>query len=114
MRDAVANNSDWLKIRQLSFVTSKLSIVTSNGGNLRFQLLPARSFSLYFSAMASRRLAFSLNQALRSKQALRSIQPLKRNFATPIEPARTECTTLSNGLTVDVDHLTKPQVPKLT
>ena len=50
--------------------------------------------------MASRRLAFSLNQALRSKQALRSIQPLKRNFATPVEPARTECTTLSNGLTV--------------
>lgn len=50
--------------------------------------------------MASRRLAFCLNQALRSKQALRSIQPLKRNFATPVEPARTECTTLSNGLTV--------------
>ena len=50
--------------------------------------------------MASRRLALNLNQALRSRAALKSIQPI-RGFATPIhERINTESTTLSNGLTV--------------
>ena len=44
---------------------------------------------------------------MRSRQALRSIQPLKRNFATPVDPARTESTTLSNGFTVCAK--TRPQ-----
>ncbi len=51
--------------------------------------------------MASRRLALSLNQALRSRAALKAIQPIKRGFATPIHQSiNTESTTLSNGLTV--------------
>ena len=50
--------------------------------------------------MASRRLALNLNQALRSRAALKSIQPI-RGFATPIHQGiNTESTTLSNGLTV--------------
>lgn len=51
--------------------------------------------------MASRRLAYSFNQALRSRAALRSIQPLRRGFATPVDHlVKTESTTLNNGLTV--------------
>jgi hypothetical protein len=51
--------------------------------------------------MASRRLAFSLKQAARSRAALRAINPVKRGFATPVNyGATTESTTLSNGLTV--------------
>ena len=51
--------------------------------------------------MASRRLALSLNQALRSRTALRSIRPIRRGFATPIDHGiNTESTTLSSGLTV--------------
>jgi hypothetical protein len=100
MRDAAARNSDW------SAYSPASSQLQSSHLHLRQSSPAAYTFSQHapFSlplAMASRRLAFSLNQALRSKQALRSIQPLKRNFATPVEPARTECTTLSNGLTVD-------------
>lgn len=50
--------------------------------------------------MASRRLAFGLNQALRSRQALQSIQPVRR-FASPVSlPSSTQATTLSNGFTV--------------
>ena len=53
-------------------------------------------------AMASRRLALNLQQALRSKRALRSLQPnVYRGLATPVSHgAVTESTTLSNGLTV--------------
>lgn len=52
--------------------------------------------------MASRRLAFNLNQALRSRAALKSVQqPIKRNFASPVQlPSTTQSTTLSNGFTV--------------
>lgn len=54
-----------------------------------------------FAVMASRRLAFSLNQALRSRAALKAIQPVKRGFASPVAlPSSTQSTTLSNGLTV--------------
>jgi len=53
------------------------------------------------STMASQRLALSLKQGLRTRAALRSIQPLTRSFATPVSHgAKTECTTLSNGFTV--------------
>lgn len=53
--------------------------------------------------MATRRLALNLNQALRSRAALKSIQPIKRGFATPIHQGiNTESTTLSNGLTVSI------------
>ena len=52
-------------------------------------------------AMASRRLAYNFNQALRSRAALRFIQPRYRGFATPINhQIKTESTTLNNGLTV--------------
>ena len=51
--------------------------------------------------MASPRLALNLNQALRSRAALKAVQPIKRGFATPIHHSiNTESTTLSNGLTV--------------
>lgn len=54
--------------------------------------------------MASRRLALNLNQALRSRAALKSIQPI-RGFATPIHQGiNTESTTLSNGLTIATEH----------
>ncbi|CAD6594361.1 MAG: hypothetical protein ASARMPREDX12_008745 [Alectoria sarmentosa] len=54
--------------------------------------------------MASRRLALNLNQALRSRAAVKSIQPL-RGFATPIHQGiNTESTTLSNGLTIATEH----------
>jgi len=56
---------------------------------------------LYSQAMASRRLALNIKQALRSKAALNSIQPRIRGFATPIHQGiNTESTTLANGLTV--------------
>lgn len=53
--------------------------------------------------MASRRLALNLNQALRSRAALRHLQPERRGFATPVNhELTTESTTLSNGLTVSL------------
>ena len=56
---------------------------------------------LYPTAMASRRLALNLNQALRSRAALKAISPRRRGFATPIyQGINTESTTLANGLTV--------------
>jgi len=59
---------------------------------------------LSLTAMASRRLALSLNQALRSRTALNSVRP-KRGFATPVNHGvKTESTTLSNGLTVCYYH----------
>ncbi|BDD57392.1 hypothetical protein MPDQ_005513 [Monascus purpureus] len=55
--------------------------------------------------MASRRLAFNLNQALRSRAALKSVQPMKRGFASPITlPSTTQSTTLSNGFTIATEH----------
>ncbi|KKY25608.1 putative mitochondrial processing peptidase beta subunit [Phaeomoniella chlamydospora] len=57
--------------------------------------------------MASRRLAYQFNQALRSRAAINAVkQPrgLARSFATPIQPARTESTTLSNGLTIATEY----------
>lgn len=54
--------------------------------------------------MASRRLALNLNQALRSRAALNSVQPFRRGLATPIHQSiNTESTTLSNGLTVRLE-----------
>jgi processing peptidase subunit beta len=54
--------------------------------------------------MASRRLAFNLNQALKSRAALKSIQPVKRGFASPVTlPSTTQSTTLSNGFTVHTE-----------
>jgi len=58
--------------------------------------------SLYTTAMASRRLALNIAQGLRNRAAL-GAAPLKRGFATPVTNSygvKTECTTLSNGLTV--------------
>ncbi|KAI9932028.1 hypothetical protein AWENTII_010346 [Aspergillus wentii] len=55
--------------------------------------------------MASRRLAFNLNQALRSRNALKAIQPVKRGFASPVAlPSTTQSTTLSNGFTIATEH----------
>ncbi|KAF2808210.1 mitochondrial-processing peptidase-like protein subunit beta [Mytilinidion resinicola] len=55
--------------------------------------------------MASRRLAFTLQQSLRNRQALRSIQPLTRGLATPVTyGSKTESTTLSNGFTIATEH----------
>ncbi|KMU72240.1 mitochondrial processing peptidase beta subunit [Coccidioides immitis RMSCC 3703] len=56
--------------------------------------------------MASRRLASSLNGALRSRAALQAVRPAKRGFATPVSTAATtQSTTLSNGLTVNRDRV---------
>lgn len=49
--------------------------------------------------MASQRLAYSLRQASRVNKALNAVAPFRR-YANPVTPARTESTTLSNGLTV--------------
>ncbi|KAJ5676878.1 uncharacterized protein N7477_002511 [Penicillium maclennaniae] len=54
--------------------------------------------------MASRRLAFNLHQALRSRAAFKSIQPVKRGFASPVLPSTMQSTTLSNGFTIATDH----------
>lgn len=65
--------------------------------------------------MASRRLAFNLNQALRSKAALKSIQPVKRGFASPVAlPSTTQSTTLSNGFTVCAEAQINAIAPFLT
>lgn len=52
--------------------------------------------------MASRRLAFNLHQAMRSRAAINSVRsPITRGLATPVSHgAKTETTTLSNGFTV--------------
>ncbi|KAL4914899.1 Metalloenzyme, LuxS/M16 peptidase-like protein [Aspergillus aurantiobrunneus] len=61
--------------------------------------------TFYPLTMASRRLAFNLNQALRSRAALKSIQPVKRGFASPVTlPSTTQSTTLSNGFTIATEH----------
>lgn len=87
--------------------------LTSWANNLTSELQPQGRLQLfspspfppptpfYLSAMASRRLALNLNQALRSRAALKSIQPVKRGFASPVAlPSTTQSTTLSNGFTV--------------
>lgn len=54
-------------------------------------------------AMASRRLAMSLNQGLRAQKAIRAVKPkmqLTRSLATPVHGSSTQSTTLSNGFTV--------------
>jgi len=57
-------------------------------------------------AMASRRLALSLQQGIRSRAAINAVKnskqsPLTRGLATPVVyGAKTESTTLSNGFTV--------------
>jgi hypothetical protein len=62
------------------------------------------------AAMASRRLAFNLQQSLRSRQALNAIRhPLQRGLATPVSHgSKTESTTLSNGFTVSRTRLNWP------
>ena len=54
--------------------------------------------------MASRRLAFSLQQGLRAQRAINAVKPkpgLTRSLATPVSHgSTTESTTLSNGFTV--------------
>ncbi|KAI5306135.1 hypothetical protein KEM56_002116 [Ascosphaera pollenicola] len=53
--------------------------------------------------MASRRLAFNFNRALKSRTAVNAIK--SRGFASPITlPATTQCTTLSNGLTIATEY----------
>ncbi|CAD6500078.1 BgTH12-04181 [Blumeria graminis f. sp. triticale] len=57
--------------------------------------------------MASRRLALNLAQGLRSNRAARnSLASLKRGLATPVTKsgAKTETTTLTNGLTIATEH----------
>jgi len=55
--------------------------------------------------MASRRLALNLQQSLRNRQALRSINPWARGLATPVtHGSKTESTTLSNGFTIATEH----------
>ncbi|KAF2100506.1 mitochondrial-processing peptidase-like protein subunit beta [Rhizodiscina lignyota] len=55
--------------------------------------------------MATRRLALNLQRGLRNKQALNSIKPAYRGFATPVSPAtKTSSTTLNNGFTIATEH----------
>ncbi|KAL3475872.1 Metalloenzyme, LuxS/M16 peptidase-like protein [Aspergillus californicus] len=69
-----------------------------------FSLSPSTPTS-YPLTMASRRLAFNLNQALRSRSALKAIQPVKRGFASPVTlPSTTQATTLSNGFTIATEY----------
>ncbi|KAI5288023.1 hypothetical protein KEM54_005533 [Ascosphaera aggregata] len=53
--------------------------------------------------MASRRLAFNFNRALKSRTAVNAVK--SRGFASPITiPATTQCTTLANGLTIATEY----------
>ncbi|KAF7542985.1 hypothetical protein G7Z17_g11112 [Cylindrodendrum hubeiense] len=54
--------------------------------------------------MASRRLALNLSQGLRNRASLSAAAPLRRGFATPTTVAKTQTTTLPNGLTVATEH----------
>ncbi|KAL4740445.1 Metalloenzyme, LuxS/M16 peptidase-like protein [Aspergillus similis] len=72
---------------------------------------PARALSLGFSEDISmienvRQYAtYNFNQALRSRAALKSIQPVKRGFASPVAlPSTTQSTTLSNGFTIATEY----------
>lgn len=73
-------------------------------GTLAFSILHAVdttiiTLSLVQLKMASQRLAYSLRNATRVNKALNAVAPFRR-YANPVTPARTESTTLSNGLTV--------------
>ncbi|KAI0141641.1 mitochondrial processing peptidase beta subunit [Xylariaceae sp. FL1272] len=57
--------------------------------------------------MASRRLALNLQGGLRTRAAPSLIRPFKRNFATPVSSpvgAKTQTTTLKNGLTIATEY----------
>lgn len=96
MVGAAANNLTSVFTSQLQ---GRQSLLVRRFNPLAFPLSPKLLTSS--AVMASRRLAFQLNQALRSRAALKSIQPVKRGFASPVTlPSRTQSTTLSNGLTV--------------
>jgi len=75
--------------------------------NSQLTLFPRTPLFSSSLAMASQRLALSLKQGLRTRAALRSIQPsITRSFATPVSHgSKTECTTLSNGFTVSYNLL---------
>lgn len=67
-------------------------------------------------AMASRRLAMSLNQGLRAKKAISAVKPkmgmgLTRSLATPVKSNTTQSTTLSNGFTVRSHWICPPRRP---
>lgn len=71
--------------------------------------------------MASRRLALNLAQGMRSRAAGPALRPLKRGFATPVASpigAKTQTTTLKNGLTVSSPPpnwpARRPEPPSLT
>merc|ERR1711981_1093583 len=60
--------------------------------------------SIAIAAMASRRLALNLQQALRSRTAINAIRP-KQRFATAVSHGtKTESTTLANGFTIATEH----------
>ena len=97
-----SGSCDWLA-RRANNLTSELQ---PQGVSSSFLHPPSPSYPPVLPAMASRRLAFNLNQALRSRAALKSIQPVKRGFASPVAlPSTTQSTTLSNGFTV------RPAIP---
>ncbi|KAK6194131.1 hypothetical protein LQW54_011772 [Pestalotiopsis sp. IQ-011] len=57
--------------------------------------------------MASRRLALNLAQGIRSRTAAPALSSLKRGFATPVSSpagAKTQTTTLKNGLTIATEY----------
>jgi len=58
--------------------------------------------------MASRQLALSLKQGLRSRAAINAVRsPVTRGLATPVSHgSKTESTTLSNGFTVSLTIVT--------
>lgn len=63
--------------------------------------------------MASRGLAKALQQSIRTRTAIRSIQPTGRSYATPVSHgAKTQSTTLSNGFTVR--HITSQPLRQYT
>lgn len=87
---------------KFNFLRARLTILNDLNA-VSCQLIGHCLHRSIFEVMASRRLALNLNQALRSRAALKSIQPIKRGFATPIHQGiNTESTTLSNGLTVSI------------
>ena len=89
----------WLLVPHLELSTTK-GYHTSRAATPTPRTVSSWPLLVLTLAMASRRLAFNLNHALRSRKALSAINPLQRGFATPVDPVGTECTTLSNGLTV--------------
>ncbi|PTU23036.1 hypothetical protein P175DRAFT_0515007 [Aspergillus ochraceoroseus IBT 24754] len=72
---------------------------------------PARALKLGFSEdipmieNVRRYATFNFNQALRSRAALKAVQPVKRGFASPVSlPSTTQSTTLSNGFTIATEY----------